>query len=180
MRKIQFSSFWAFTLIELIVVITIIGIISVSTYLPYAHHQKKVLLKQAAREVTQSLRDARSLAINWLDTWSWNVNVALYLEADSRDILYYSYPYNETLLLTDLASRDTYKTKLLPLWVSIDSIASHSWVLFTFDSVTGSWWYDPVISWVGELDITLSYNQSTSPTLQKNIIYYTNSYISDY
>jgi len=180
MRKIQLSSFWAFTLVELIVVITIIGIISVSTYLPYAHHQKKVLLKQAAREITQSLRDARSLAINGLDTWSWNVNVALYLEANSRDVLYYSYPHDETLLLSDLSSRVAYKRKILPLWTAINSITTHSWVLFTFSAVTGSGLYDPVLSWSGEVDIILSYNGSSSPTLQKNIIYYTNSYISDY
>jgi prepilin-type N-terminal cleavage/methylation domain-containing protein len=60
----------AFTLIELMIVITIFSIISLATYLPYAHHQKKTLIKQAAREVTQSLSDARNLATNGLSTFS--------------------------------------------------------------------------------------------------------------
>jgi len=72
----------AFSLLELIVVITIIGIISMAAYLPYAHHQKKVLVKQAAREVTQSLSDARNLAINGLsESGGSNLNVALLFES---------------------------------------------------------------------------------------------------
>jgi prepilin-type N-terminal cleavage/methylation domain-containing protein len=66
----------AFTLIELMIVITIISIISLATYIPYAHHQKKTLIKQAAREITQSLSEARNLAINGLSTLSGaNLNV---------------------------------------------------------------------------------------------------------
>lgn len=54
----------AFTLLELMIVITIIGIISMATYMPYAHHQKKVLIKQATREISQSLSEVRNLAVN--------------------------------------------------------------------------------------------------------------------
>ena len=60
----------AFTLIELMVVITIMSIVMFASYLPYAHHQKKTLLKQASREISQSLSDARNLAIHGLDTGS--------------------------------------------------------------------------------------------------------------
>jgi len=180
MRKTKDISFKAFTLIELIVVITIIGIISVSTYLPYAHHQKKVLLKQAAREISQSLRDARSLAINGLDSGSWNLNIALFLEPNSRDILYYSYPFDTTITLWDIVSMDEYKKKILPLWVAIDTIdSSGSGVLFTFDAISWSGWYDGLTP-AQEVLINLSYSNSTSPVLQKEIRYYTQSYISDY
>jgi prepilin-type N-terminal cleavage/methylation domain-containing protein len=60
----------AFTLIELIIVITIITIISLATYMPYAHHQKKTLIKQGAREITQSLSEVRNFALHGLSSSS--------------------------------------------------------------------------------------------------------------
>jgi Tfp pilus assembly protein PilE len=46
------------------VVVTIIGIISLATYMPYAHHQKKTLVKQAVKELSQTLSESRNLAIH--------------------------------------------------------------------------------------------------------------------
>lgn len=81
----------AFTLLELMIVITIIGIISVATYMPYAHHQKKVLVKQAARELSQSLSETRNLAINGLLSGSGNVNTALRFASGATKLEYYTY-----------------------------------------------------------------------------------------
>ena len=58
----------AFTLIELMVVISIIILISVSFYSPYGFHQKKVSLKMGAKEISQSLAEARNMAINGIDS----------------------------------------------------------------------------------------------------------------
>jgi prepilin-type N-terminal cleavage/methylation domain-containing protein len=65
----------AFTLIELMVVITIMGIIMFTSYIPYQYHQKKTALKLAAREVSQSLSEARNLALHGLDTGSGNLSL---------------------------------------------------------------------------------------------------------
>ena len=46
----KYSRYSWFTLIELMVVITIVGIVSLATYMPYAHHQKKTIVKQAVKE----------------------------------------------------------------------------------------------------------------------------------
>lgn len=67
MRTKTFSH-TAFTLIELMVVITIMSILMFASYIPYEHHQKKVTLRLAAKEISQSLSEARNLAIYGLDT----------------------------------------------------------------------------------------------------------------
>jgi len=43
--------------------------------MPYAHHQKKTLVKQAVKELSQTLSESRNLAIHGLDTGSGNVYV---------------------------------------------------------------------------------------------------------
>jgi len=79
-----------FTLIELIVVISIIAIISLASYFPYAHHQKKVLLKQASREIAQSFSEARNFSLNGLNTGSGNLNVGLYIPQTATFLAYYT------------------------------------------------------------------------------------------
>jgi len=54
----------AFTLIELMVVITIMFILSMMIYAPYQHYQTKQKVRNSAKVVTQTLQQARNLAIN--------------------------------------------------------------------------------------------------------------------
>lgn len=173
-----------FTLLELIVVMTILAIISLATYLPYAHHQKKVILQQWVKEVVQSLTEARNLAINGVDTGAWNLNFGLYFEANTSEILYYAIEFEQDFNINALPS-EPYKIKKLPLWVQVNDITgSDEETLISFKAISG------------ELDILssnatytiqnniialdVSYGWSTSPVLQKGIEYYTQSYISDY
>ncbi len=168
--------FPAFTLIELMIVITIISIISLATYFPYAHHQKKTLIKQAAREVTQSLLDARNLAIHGLDTGSGNLNVWLYFASWATQLDYVVSTWSLDIVSLPWA----YKIKKLPRGIVVSSIDGGTGDrLFSFDSITGS----GSISWSLTSDtvsILLSYRWTSSPVLQKEITYYTKSYISDY
>lgn len=172
-----------FTFIELVIVITIISMVSLATYLPYAHHQKKVLLKQASREISQSLWDARNLALNGFDTGSWNVHIGLYISSWATQLEYYEYP--NTIDSVDLYALPTIsqpiawnllKTKKLPLGIQIDSGEQ----LFIFDAISGSGTFLPSIPVSWELEIEISYKWAISPVLQKQIIYYPRSYISDY
>ncbi len=169
-----------FTLIELMVVITIISMISLATYLPYAHHQKKVLLKQANREISQSLSEARNLATNGLDTGSGNLNVALYLDEQATQIVYYT----STGFIDFLNMWQIYKTKQLPQGIQIDAIAWNSEKsIFSFSAIfgTGSLEQESSGIFTGDIiDISSSYKWSSSPVLQGKIIYYMRSYISDY
>lgn len=167
----------AFTLIELMVAITIIGIISLASYVPYAHHQKKVLLNQAVREVSQSMSEARNLAIHWLNTGSWNVHVGLYFSSGATQIEYYT--STGALNISSLPG-DTYKIKQLPQWINIRSIWwTNTEKLISFSAIAGSWslqWG----AWDDEIEFTVSYKNTSSAVLQRELTYYTKSNISDY
>lgn len=180
MIKIYTSHLKAFTLIELVVVITIIGIISVSTYIPYSHHQKKVLLKQWAREISQSLRDARSLAINGYNTWSGNVNIGLFFASGATNIQYFKYGFEDILTLGDIPSSTPYREKFLPKGIQIDSVDGASQdTLFTYTAISWTWAING-ISGTWAINIQISYKWSTDSVLQKTITYFRESYISDY
>ncbi len=166
----------AFTLIELLVVITILMIIMTVTYMPYAHHQKKTLLRQWAREVTQSMTEARNFALHWLDTWSGNLNIWLYFSSGATDIVYYAYPLEENMDINTLKEAYKYKTKKLPQGIQIDSVAwESSPYLFEFHAITWSWSYTSEST----IDINISYQWSESPVLQSTIRYRTDAFISD-
>ena len=158
------------------VVITIVGIISLATYMPYAHHQKKTLVKQAAKELSQTLSESRNLAIHALDTGSWNVYVWIDLIPWAWKIDYYT----ATGGLNLFASENLYKTKQLPTWVQIFSI---NWdettpVYMSFSPIIGSWEI-PWTSW-DTVEAIVAYKWSSSDVLQKELIYYRKSFISDY
>lgn len=168
----------AFTLIELMVVITLIAIITLASYLPYAHHQKKVLVKQWAREISQSLAEARNLAIHGLTTWSWNLNVALFFGSWATQIEYYT--STGALSLSTLPMADLLKVKQLPAWVQIDTIDStNADYLVQYQRISWSGSIEPAVSG-NQVDISLSYKGAVSPVLQKVVHYYTQSYITDY
>jgi len=166
----------AFTLIELMVVITILGIISLATYMPYAYHQKKTLVKQSMKEISQTLNESRNLAIHGLDTWSGNVYVGIDLIPWSNKIDYYT----STGWLNLFDTANVYKTKNLPTWVEILSINGNeaNTVKMSFAAITGS----GVVDWASwdTLEIVTSYKWTSSSTLQKTLTYYKKSFISDY
>lgn len=166
----------AFTLIELMTVITIMAIIMFATYIPYEHHQKKTLLRQAAREISQSLSEARNLAIHGLDTGSGNLTIALHVVPWENKIDYYAYPYLENPSLATLNVDYKFKTKDLPRNILIESVDSKTDpFLFSFFAISGSGSFSKTI-----LPIVVSYAGSDEAILQKEIQYYTKSYISDY
>lgn len=166
-----------FTLIELLVVVSIIAIVLLATYMPYAHHQRKTFVKQAAKELSQTLNESRNLAIHGLDTGSGNVYIGVHLVPWSQKLDYYT--ANSWLSLSSLPSY-TYKTKRLPKWVEIFSINGDTTTqrLISFAPVTGSWQVNGISDEV--ISIILSYKGSEDPVLQKELKYYRKSFLSDY
>jgi prepilin-type N-terminal cleavage/methylation domain-containing protein len=54
----------AFTLIELLIAITIFFILTLITYVPYNFYMNKVKVRNTIKEISQSLYEARNMAIN--------------------------------------------------------------------------------------------------------------------
>lgn len=168
----------AFTLLELMIVITIIGIISVASYMPYAHHQKKVLVKQAARELSQSFSEARNLAINGLLSGSGNVNTALRFASGATKLEYYI--YTEALSANyDATFMKIMKEKDLPKWVQVKSVNTMPQDFFvSYEAILWASQNSLSTSWA--IDIVLAYKNTGSPVLQQTVSYYPASFISDY
>jgi Flp pilus assembly protein TadG len=51
----------------MLVVIALLLLLLTFVYLPYAHYQEKLKVRQAVREVSQSIIEVRNLAINGID-----------------------------------------------------------------------------------------------------------------
>lgn len=178
-----------FTLIELIVAISIVIILSTITFLPYNHYQNKAKLRLASREISQSFYDAKSMALSWIKSSSWNISIGLYLEKNTGEISYFSYPHNvEEAFINREESWDTIKikTNILQEGIKINNLWWKDNLLFFFDSIT---WKSKIYTFTSvwkenltydEIYIWFSYKNSTSPALSKEIIYHKNTNIIDY
>ncbi len=183
----------AFTLMELMVTITIMMLLSWAIYLNFAYSQTRMNLKLTAKDVSQSLYNARNMAINWLDSSSWNVSVWVYFD-NSNDknnkISFFTYPYD-----LDINSEDLLETSSKKLLKEIDfykiiklnDVGSKDKFLFFFQAITWSWsyYYRDDTPWkksfVGDsIDIKISINQSESSNSIKEIKYITSTNIIDY
>ena len=206
MKVLNKNSFLAFTLIELLVSMTIIFIVIMTTYIPYNYYQNKAKLRQSTREIAQSLYEARNMAINWISknmpvNWISNdSNLSIWIYFDSSEsskntIKFFSYPYefdpNKTKILNNGNTLKTLQLQHIQInsvgWLEDWAFKTSSWWLFFFKSITwsGSYYYwewsnkKEIISDDGIIKIKFSYKNSTSPDLQREICYYTKTYISD-
>lgn len=184
-----------FTLIELMVVITIIIIITMSLFEPYHYYQKKIKIKLATKDISQSLYDARNMAINWISSGS-NSSIWVYLDsANKNKIQFLSYPYTfswSSITPTISADIKLIKEVTLEQWIQIDKIwvtsLDTTWKsnwLFFFNSITWSWefyTFSPngnIPDENAKIKIDISYMWSSSPWLTQSLFYYTKTNIVD-
>lgn len=190
--KFKSKNIQAFTLIEFVVVITIFFILVSVSYIPYNYYIKKAKLRNSIREISQSLYEARNMAINGATETS-NVSVWLYIniEDSKQEINFISYPHSYTWsqitneLWTEIMLIKKYK--LLPD-IDIVNIDSNNNALFFFESITWDWhYYTWDSSWnkteisAAEIDINVSYKWASLWTpLSWKLQYFTNTNIVDY
>lgn len=185
----------AFSLIELLVAMTIFFIIVMMTYAPYNYYQNKQKLRQATKEISQSLYDARNMAINWYSsTWS---NLSIWLFFDNSDseknkLTFFSFPYSildNQIIPSESASLNIkiIKEILLPQGIQIDKIWSNDKFMFYFSSIDWVWKYfsyddslNKTIYSSQTVDIDISYKWSSSVNLNKTLKYLTPNNIVDY
>ncbi|MDD4151178.1 MAG: prepilin-type N-terminal cleavage/methylation domain-containing protein [Candidatus Gracilibacteria bacterium] len=187
-----YSVFKAYTFIELMVVITIISFLSVMTYIPYSFYQNKEKLRSGAKEISQSISDARNLAINGLSNSSSNVSVGIYFDKLKKNkIDYFSYPYNYygPIKVEENLSENIklIKTRQLDENIWINSIYSKDNFLIIYDSITGNAKYfykentDFIpLSLTGIIDINIGLKGVKEGILSKTIKYNPKTYITDY
>lgn len=197
-----------FSLIELMIVIVIIWLMLMLSYAPYNLYQSKAKLRVATREVAQSIYEAKNMAISWVSSKdsSWekqNKIVWIYLsnEENYKNNIYYylddfKYYQNEKWeFLPWISSKidafvndssKNFKTKNMQqnIWLQNFSGNSGIFILFAASSwevkiFWKNWWsWNEVSS--DSIKINMSFWNSTSDILKKEITYYTKTNIIDY
>lgn len=185
-----------FTLIELIIAMSIFFIIVVSTYAPYNYYSQKARLNIVTKEISQSLYNARNIAINWSSDNSWNTSIWIYLDTtpwNNTKIEYFSYPYSfswSQIIPIEWWNIKKIKTIKFSGPVEINTVWWKDNLLFFFSSISWSWWYyyynnNPIpntrhVLNLENIIINVSYKWTSALWLTKEIIYNTNTNIVDY
>lgn len=184
---------FAFTLVELMIVITIMALIWTVWYMNYAYSQNKMNLNFTSKDISQALYNARNMAVNWLDSSSWNVSIWVFFDNslwNNNKIELYTYPYDMDIASEDLISTSK-KTFLKEIdfykWISIVNVEGKDKFLFLFQAVTGSWYYYYWDSTPGKkdfvwskIDIKVSLWANWTTTLSKDLNYIVWTNIIDY
>lgn len=184
-----------FTLIELMVVITIIWIIMTMVYAPYHYYTKKLRLRLVAKEISKTLSESRNLAIHWIsETWSWNLSIWVYFDSSSwnnDEIKVFWYPYSYWTWSRIVINDPSLLIKEIKLQknIIINKIEEKNKAMFFFEAISWKWYYFDFenskqdlndIDNNSELNIDFSYENASTDSLKKTLIYYTKTYISDY
>lgn len=188
-----------FTLVEMMIVISVIFIIGLTVYAPYNHFANVAKLKQSVKEISQSLYEARNMAINWTEWTNGNTSIWLYIH--DNIMTYYSYPYGIDPLNISIEDRvmginTTSETHILKEYtiqpgVTIEPIEWQDNILFYFSAIEGVvnyYYFDS--TWRHDIDLTanpeeiitieVSYKGSTSSIMRKELQYLTKTNIIDY
>jgi type II secretory pathway pseudopilin PulG len=189
----KYTKIKAFTLIELIVTITIMVLVWWAAYMNFAYSQNKMNLKLTAKDISQALYNARNMAINWLDSSSWNVSVWVYFDnsdENKSNISFYSYPYDLDIDSTDLLNTDSKKfIKKIDFYkfINLNWVENKDKFLFLFQAISwsGYYYYRDSTPWKksfneSNIDIKISINQSEASNSIKEIKYITWTNIIDY
>lgn len=191
----------AFTLIELMIVISIMMIVLMFSYAPYNFYQNKAKLKLATREVSQSLYEARNMAISWVSTSNSvdfeNKSVWILFDTADTENWKIKYFYLDKDVIKDDWNVDYWKVIIqtpvkereLQPWVFLTSLTSFPWksyskILIIYDASTWKivvldWDTKSQISW-NTLKIELKFQKSDSELLKRTITYYIKTNIVDY
>lgn len=182
----------AYTLIELIVVISIIMFLTVMTYVPYNFYSNKEKVRLWAKEISQTLSEARNMAINWLSNSSSNLKIWIYFDKNAGNkIRYLSYPYSFSgtyKIEEDLTQNiRLIKEKEIPEFISINKINDKENMLFLYDSITWDISLKTINSWLAQtytstwiLEINFWFKWADSGPLTKTVKYNTKTFITDY
>lgn len=175
------------------IAIAIIAIIFVPWFINYAYIQNKSNLKLTSKDISQSLYNARNMAINWFDSSSWNLSIWVYFdnrENNKNKLLFYSYPFDLDIENTDLlnySDKKFIKEVDFYKWVELKNVEWKDKFLFLFNAISGSWNYYywdsnndmKSFSWK-TIDIKISFWWTDSKALTKNIVYVVWTNIVDY
>lgn len=182
MKKINIS--W-FTLIELLISMTIFLILTMMTYIDYAVYQNIAKVKLGLKEVSQSIHEARNMAINGYDKEKINQSIWIYFDVNNKNVVkYYWFNYNSWVTLSQ---ENLIKEKKLQDSVGIDDISGKENMMIYFSAI----YWEPTfyyfhISWekeiivLDELDIILSFKNMKSYPFQRELKYFKNTNVVDY
>lgn len=165
-----------FTLIELLIVMTIAFVLMTLTFANYNYFQNVAKVKLGAKEISQSISEARNMAIAWWQKDWVNQKIGVYFASWSSVIEYHNFWFNSWSIKSWISQ---FKEKKLP-----DGVIIQNEAFIVFSSIFGTGWiYDPNIGSLlpdGEKEITISFKNSDSENLKKIIQYFSSTNTIDY
>ncbi len=180
----KYTNSKGFTLIELLISITIFLILTVMTYVNYATYQNIAKVKLSLKEVSQSINDARNMAINGYDRNMVNQSIWIYFDLQNNNVQYYWYNFNSWITLSEAS---IIKEKKLQDGVEITHLSGHTKMMIHFSSiywVPSMYYFDEDntkhdFSW-DILDISISYRGIQNYPFKRELKYFKNTNVVDY
>ncbi len=182
--KVKYHKQW-FTLIELVIAMTIFFIIMIMTYVNYAYFQNIAKVKLSLKEISQSINEARNLAISWFEKNWINQSIWVYFDISNKNIIqFYSFNYNSGILLD---SNQLLKERKLQNNIGIDVISSQDKIMIYFSSISAKpeiYSFDSAgiksVFSPWELNFSISFKWASNFPLKRELKYFKNTNVVDY
>ena len=183
-----------FTLIEMMIAITIFFIIVVMAYANYSFYQNIASVKIWAKQVSQSIWEARNMSINWFKKNETNQSIWILFDTNAdnnKSLKVYSYNYSTWTTEISLDDSDIIREISLQRWVELSSLTWNiAWnidsIMIYFSSIYWTGGLYKIVDWsleeleIDDIEISISYKGSTNSLLKRDIRYYKNTNLIDY
>lgn len=174
-----------FTLIELLISITIFLILTMMTYVNYAHYQNIAKVKLWLKEVSQSINEARNMAINGFDRNNINQSVWIFFDLNDKNVVkYYGFNFNSWVVLSQ---ENLLKERKLQEFVWVEYLSWKNNIMIYFSSI----YWVPTIYYFDEslniqsytwdtIDMSIAFKSRNNYPLKRDLKYFKNTNVVDY
>lgn len=154
------------------------------TYANYAYYQNIARVKMGLKEISQSINEARNLALAWYQRNGINQSIGVFFDTKNpNQIKFFNYHYNSGVILDDAY---LFKTKNLQQYVGINGISGQENLMIYFSSIYAQpelYYFTSNIkntysTW--EVNFTISFKDSPNFPLKRELKYIKKTNVVDY
>lgn len=179
----KYTKKW-FTLIEMLIAMSIFFIIVIMTYVNYAYFQNIARVKISLKEISQSINEARNMAISWYERNWINQSIWVYFDINNKNVIkLYSFNYNSWITLD---STNLIKDRKIQnnIWINYIWWKDNMMIYFSSIYAKPEMYYfewDIKNTFSGsELEFNVSYGDANSFPLKRELKYFKNTNVVDY
>jgi len=169
----------------MIVAMTIFFLMAMLTFADYLYYQNIAWVRLSMKLVSQSLSEARNLAINWYQINNANQAIGVIFDMnDPQNLTYVAFPYDDPK--KEPKPESVFKRRTLERGVQIAGLEGNEKILILFDAITWESHMFSFLTWdktplsETSFQVDIAYKTAKMFPLKRSLKYFSRTNMIDY